>query len=448
MELRLRKFRCCACLLPGALVALVLLLNAHLKTGFDPTGFGQWSWRAPALGSFYMSGAAGRTVTRFDCRQIFDGNETEIARAVAHAEKHPLPPLNLTEFLLSLSDCDAFRTRRGYPSEPFSDEERRFPLAFTILMRNEVDQLERLLRAIYMPQNSYCIHVDGKEPLPIHDAVRRLAACFPNVKVTDPFIILYTGVSQLTSELGCLRDLYVADAAWKYYLNIAVSEFPLKTNRELVKIFARYGGRNELESFLSPLTAQRSKYRYVHVHNRSTGVTRLVKTKVAKTPPPHALQLWKSSRYVALSRAFVEFVLTSPASRDLLVWLSDTASPDESWWATLNSNWQIKSPTYAKERKRDDRYVARAVMWQGDGMTCRGKYVHSICVLGVGDLPTLRTYFGPKLIANKFQRDYQPTAFDCLEELHVNRTLRPRELDWGFYDRLLNLKPYELPYSS
>ena len=39
-------------------------------------------------------------------------------------------------------------------------EEEAFPIAYSLLMHKEVEQAERLLRAIYRPQNSYCIHID------------------------------------------------------------------------------------------------------------------------------------------------------------------------------------------------------------------------------------------------------------------------------------------------
>ncbi len=42
-------------------------------------------------------------------------------------------------------------------------EERGFPLAFSVLLYEEAEQAERLLRAVYRPHNVYCIHVDRWE---------------------------------------------------------------------------------------------------------------------------------------------------------------------------------------------------------------------------------------------------------------------------------------------
>lgn len=99
-----------------------------------PTGFGRYraSYSHNILqDTFYMKGATGRTVKEFDCRAIFDGNETEIARAVKHSENNPKIRFNLTAFNSMIDDCEAFKLQRGYPKQPFSYAERNFPLAFT-----------------------------------------------------------------------------------------------------------------------------------------------------------------------------------------------------------------------------------------------------------------------------------------------------------------------------
>ncbi len=40
--------------------------------------------------------------------------------------------------------------------------------------------------------------------------------------------------------------------------------------------------------------------------------------------------------------------------------------------------------------------------------------------MGVGDLPLMAK--SPSLFVNKLHSDYQPLTYDCLEELHFNRT--------------------------
>lgn len=64
--------------------------------------------------------------------------------------------------------------------------------------------------------------------------------------------------------------------------------------------------------------------------------------------------------------------------------------------------------------------AVRHKIWLGSNPSCRGTVVRSICIFGAGDLPDLAR--SSKLFANKFFMDVQPVAYDCLEELHFNRT--------------------------
>ena len=55
----------------------------------------------------------------------------------------------------------------------------------------------------------------------------------------------------------------------------------------------------------------------------------------------------------------------------------------------------------------------RVKWWQGEE-SCRGKFVRMICIFGVGDLP--RLHQAKELFANKFHYDYNPIAYDCMED--------------------------------
>ena len=51
--------------------------------------------------------------------------------------------------------------QRGFVLEALR-EEMEFPIAFSLLVYKDTEQIYRLLRAIYRPSNYYCIHVDAK----------------------------------------------------------------------------------------------------------------------------------------------------------------------------------------------------------------------------------------------------------------------------------------------
>ena len=112
-------------------------------------------------------------------------------------------------------------------------------------------QVERLLRAIYRPQNSYCIHVDSKSGDAFKKALAAIAQCFDNVFLASRSLDVQWGrFSVLEADLICMEDLWQASATWKYFINLTGQEFPLKTNAELVKILKVFNGANNIQSTL------------------------------------------------------------------------------------------------------------------------------------------------------------------------------------------------------
>lgn len=75
----------------------------------------------------------------------------------------------------------------------------------------------------------------------------------------------------------------------------------------------------------------------------------------------------------------------------------------------------------------DKPYLTRYTVWHpnannpGASLECNGKWVRDICIFGVGDL--YRLYDRPELLANKFHLDDDWVAYDCMEQLVLNRTL-------------------------
>lgn len=62
--------------------------------------------------------------------------------------------------------------------------------------------------------------------------------------------------------------------------------------------------------------------------------------------------------------------------------------------------------------------MARYKLWKP--VPCNGTYVRQICIFNKGDLPGLAQ--APQLFANKFHFDYGELAYECLDELHWNKT--------------------------
>ena len=183
-----------------------------------------------------------------DCQSIFDGNEKVINSARQYYRLNPYPRLIESDYIKMTSNCSRFIESRGYITHS-SDLENLFPIGFSILMYTDVDQAERLLRAIYRPQNVYCLHVDAKSTEETFSAVAAIASCFSNVFLSSKrFDVKWGTITVLEPELVCMQDLMASNVTWKYFINLTGQDLPLRTNLELVKILKSYNGANDIWS--------------------------------------------------------------------------------------------------------------------------------------------------------------------------------------------------------
>ncbi|XP_055964518.1 N-acetyllactosaminide beta-1,6-N-acetylglucosaminyl-transferase isoform X2 [Sorex fumeus] len=354
------------------------------------------------------------------CRQVLAGKAFALSENALRT-----PPVS--------PDCPEYVSRGHYLTQALSAEEAAFPLAFILTVHKDFGTFERLFRAIYMPQNVYCVHVDAKAAPAYQASVARLLSCFPNAFLASRAeSVVYAGYSRLQADVNCLRDLAGSAVPWKYVLNTCGQDFPLKTNREIVRHLKGFRGRNVTPGVLPPAHAV-GRTKFVHREHRGKEVSYVIRTEARKAPPPHNLTIYFGSAYVALTREFVSFVLGDPRSRDLLLWSEDTYSPDEHFWVTLNRipgvPGAMPNASWAGN--------LRAIKWndmEDKHGGCHGHYVHGICIYGPGDLPWLLN--SQSLFANKFELSTYPLTVECLElrlrQRALNQSEVPLQPSWVF----------------
>lgn len=183
-----------------------------------------------------------RVVPKVDCGLLFEQNGRDIEK---------IREIKITNESLSFCQqtkvCENFIKTRGYIMDPLTDEEKSFPIAYSILVYKSPEQFEILLRSIYRPQNIYCVHVDRKTVENVFNEFSCILRCFPNVKMASKRIEVNWGkLSVLLPDLICMKDL-LSIPKWKYFINLTGQEFPLRTNYELVKILQILNGSNDGE---------------------------------------------------------------------------------------------------------------------------------------------------------------------------------------------------------
>lgn len=243
----------------------------------------------------------------------------------------------MQSYISSNRQCSTLVRDLHFITRPLSHEEERYPLAFILTVHKELELFVRLLRAIYTPQNVYCIHVDAKAPPEYQETVRMLVNCLENTFLSSRSeTVTYAGFTRLQADLNCMRDLAESDVKWKKVVNLCGQDFPVKSNLELVQYLQskEWKDRNMTPGIKQPAAMKhRTELQHVEVtgsHVAQKGLDQ------RKDPPPHNLEVYFGTAYYALTRDFVDFVLNDQVALDLLEWSKDTFSPDEHFWVTLN----------------------------------------------------------------------------------------------------------------
>ncbi|KAG7521676.1 beta-1,3-galactosyl-O-glycosyl-glycoprotein beta-1,6-N-acetylglucosaminyltransferase 3 [Solea senegalensis] len=327
-----------------------------------------------------------------------------------------------TDFYLNVTeDCPSYINWRGFVTVPFSQEERDFPIAYSMVIHDQAEMFERLLRAVYAPQNVYCVHVDQKSPKEFHMAVQAIISCFPNVFIASKLeSVLYASWSRVQADLNCMTDLLQSPIKWRYLLNTCGTDFPIKTNGEIVKALKALNGRNSMET---EDTVGFKKLRWQYHHNISDTI---IRTDIKKSPPPISGPMFSGNAYFVVTRDFVKHVMQDRKIQSFMEWEKDTYSPDEHMWATLQRMPSVPGsvPTNIKYNVSDMQAIARVVKWSylagnvRNGAPyphCTGTYRRAICVYGAGDLWWLLKQ--QHLFANKFDPTVDDIAIRCMETI-------------------------------
>ncbi|KAM5182602.1 beta-1,3-galactosyl-O-glycosyl-glycoprotein beta-1,6-N-acetylglucosaminyltransferase isoform 1-T2 [Callospermophilus lateralis] len=359
-----------------------------------------------------------------NCTKILQGDANEIQKVkleMLTVKFRKRPRWTPSDYINMTSDCPSFIKMRKYIVEPLSKEEESFPIAYSIVVHHKIEMLDRLLRAIYMPQNFYCIHVDKKSEDSFIAAVMGIASCFSNVFVASQLEnVVYASWSRVQADLNCMKDLYRMSANWKYLINLCGLDFPIKTNLEIVRKLKSFMGENNLETEKMPSNKEeRWKKHHVVINGKLTN------TGTVKVHPPLKTPLFSGSAYFVVSREYVRYVLENENIQKFMEWAQDTYSPDEYLWATIQRIPEVPGSLSLSHKYdlSDMQSVARFVKWQyfeGDIAQgapyppCNGVHVRSVCVFGAGDLNwILRKHH---FFANKFDLDVDLFAVQCLDE--------------------------------
>ncbi|ETN86084.1 Core-2/I-Branching enzyme [Necator americanus] len=252
--------------------------------------------------------------------------EYSLASLLGVTLRYPSGSLYFPPMRLLLSRCQAdllgrcpwIRNLFGFDCKPTSKAERKFPLAYGLLVYTNAIQVLFMLSAFYRPQNEYCIAVSGSASKDFKFLMKVVDECFDNVYVMERPPVKWGSFEILNSTFACLEVLSHSDRPWRYYQYLSGFDVPLKTNREMIEIFKMWNN------------TVNARYMRYEKH-------RLNQKREEDSPLP----IIKASVSAALPRSAVDKIVKSKETRKLLKFLQGTTIPDESFWGTLTGNTDI-----------------------------------------------------------------------------------------------------------
>ena len=354
-----------------------------------------------------------------NCSRILHGDEEEIkaVNETMSSWTNAISDANMKEKIGNCSWLKESFTDNFYVSEL----EKSFPLAFSFVVHDSPQQVLRLLRVLYRPHNTYCIHYDAKSSHA--EFFEGIAACFENVVVPAVSVDVTWGhFSVLGAQMQCMTTLYMhrfhwpPQLHWKYLLNLCGKELPLVTNKEIVARLFKLNGTSSLIPRKVSLSEDIDRIKFLVKLNRQ-GVVFQDKSMHLNAPPFNLTQYYKSQGYVALSHQFVEYLLTNRRSMEIHSFFKKCKNPEEHFYATMFMLPGV--PGGYREALRGKYFVMESVDWSNaaNNRTCSGSKRNHICITTARDLQRVLEYSSAHLFHNKYVMNYDHVVMMCMEEV-------------------------------
>ena len=366
------------------------------------------------------------------CKHLVSGNEQLRQKAIRKLKKQSkLSHRTDKNISLTFNGCPEIYS---YINRTFSERHESIqnrPIAYSIVLNKPLDQSFQLLRAIYNPSNTYCLHVHASATKRYFATINKLAKCFQNILISPKrFRILHATIDRVEAHLSCFRTLLNSTISWRYLISIPGSVFPLRNNTVLLDYLEKRGYLNSItygdatsESFLR-------RTQFVHEYSVNwRGYEIFSKTTRTKLPPPENVTIFRGDSSFLATRDFAEYSLTSRIAQDLLEWSRDTKNPEGFYWATLNRVPGAPGGTPHRMDteliKEDDTGITTedisttsesdliARLWRTQhNHRCGGKYTANLCVFNYKDL---RWLLGQDcLFADSFDLKIDNVVINCL----------------------------------
>lgn len=270
-------------------------------------------------------------------------------------------------------------------------------IGYFILLHRLPEQFKRMFEAIYLPGNSYVIHIDKSSGAEFADDIADFLKPFQGVAIIESKNAMWGGYSLVDAELRGMAKLLTMNNSWTHYINLSGQDFPLKS-QGYIRDFARANPRRQYIRALDQRNARpETVNRISHVFVEAMG--RIFRTHLPR-PFLRGATPFIGTQWKMVTRAFCTFAVHHPSAARFKTFYRRSFIPDEGFFQTLMLNGRVHG-----EVVNDD---LRTIDWVPDGdIKLRPR------TFGTAD--ALRLALSPDLFARKFDADVDSMILSQLE---------------------------------
>jgi Core-2/I-Branching enzyme len=236
------------------------------------------------------------------------------------------------------------------------------PFAYFIMVHQLPDQFERLMQAIYHPNDLFLVHVDLKSRLGlkkqrrgVYREVRRICAGKPNVHLMRSRFTNWGGWSLSKILLDAIAIALQKRNDWTHFVNLSGQCFPLHPMSEIKNQIGAAGDAVHVE--MLPI-AELPDDDWHHAAHPMTETPVRALIRKGRQPPPAAFEMTcKGSQWVILPRSFCGWLNTADMTGKVAAYLRHRLLSDELIMQALVENSPFKNRLAA--------HYGREIVWPG-----------------------------------------------------------------------------------
>ncbi len=270
-------------------------------------------------------------------------------------------------------------------------------IAYFLLVHRYPEQFKRLFKAIYDPRNHYLVHIDKSSGAELDADIRAFVAGYRNAAVLKGKRALWGGYSLVDAELRGMAELLCMDVNWEYFINLSGQDFPLKSQRQIMRFLSGSRGKEFIKAedqyLTRPDTMSRVRKYVIETNNR-------IFRTILSRPFLKGVTPYIGNQWMIVSRRFCHFVVHAPQVARYKAFYKNTFIADEGFFQTVMMN-TVEHGTVINDDMRE-------IDWVPDGnIKLRPRtFQHEDAAMLIAS---------PALFARKFDETVDAAIFAALE---------------------------------